>query len=207
MQLVKSELLNKKLISKSMNEETEILDNFLKSTIEDNSLPAIGKGKEQGDQALDGKGKSSGNPGNGSNVPDRGVQKPSVKKLSEDDDVDEKNMNEHKKPIENTTRKSLQIASQTHDYMAREVAIRKAQLTKDKMVYIEPDEPIQKSIDNKIMSSDDMAVRSMTDDSFYKAHLMNSPLHGVPLTTSRKCSHCSNVFSKAITVCPNCGCI
>jgi len=45
----------------------------------------------------------------------------------------------------------------------------------------------------------------MTDDTFYKAHLMNRPLLGIPLSTVRKCSHCSNTFSKAITVCPNCG--
>ena len=187
------------------NEETEILETFLKSTIEDNSLPVIGKGKEQGDQELDGKGKSSGNPGNGSAIPDRGVSKPSVKKLSEDDEVDEKNMKDHKKPIENITRKSLNLSTQAHDYMAREVALRKGQLMKNDMVYIEPDEPIQKSVENKIMTSDEMAVRSMQNESFYKAHLMNRPLSGIPLSTVNKCRHCSNTFSKAITVCPNCG--
>jgi hypothetical protein len=190
---------------KSMDEGTEILETFLKSTIEDNSLPVIGKGKEQGDQSLDGKGKSSGSPGNGSTVPDRGVAKPSVKKLSEDDEVDEANMKDRRKPIENTARKSLHIASQTHDYMAREVAIRKAQLTKEEMIRIEPDGLIQKSMDVQTLSSDEAAVRSMTDDTFYKAHLMNRPLFGIPLATVRKCSHCSNTFSKAITVCPNCG--
>lgn len=192
---------NKSLV----NNGTEILEDFLKSTIEDNSLPVIGKGKEQGDQALDGKGKSSGSPGKGSVTPDRGVTKPSVKKLSEDDEVDEKNIKDHKKPIENTARKSLHIASQTHEYVAREVALRKAQLLKEDLVYIEPDEPIQKSIENKVMTSDEMAVLSMKDESFYKAHLMNRPLSGIPLSTVSKCRHCSNTFSKAITVCPNCG--
>jgi hypothetical protein len=190
---------------KSLNEEIEILETFLKSTIEDSSLPIIGKGKEQGDQTLDGKGKSSGTPGNGSIIPNRGVAKPSVKKLSEDDEVDEKNMKDHKKPIENTARKSLHIASQTHEYVAREVALRKAQLLKEDLVYIEPDEPIQKSIENKIMTSDEMAVLSMQDESFYKAHLLNRPLSGISLSTVSKCRHCSNTFSKAITVCPNCG--
>jgi rubrerythrin len=195
----------KQRLGKSMDEGTKILETFLKSTIEDNSLPVIGKGKEQGDQALDGKGKSSDTPGNGSTVPDRGVTKPSVKKLSEDDEVDEKNMKDHKKPIENTARKSLHIASQTHEYMAREVALRKAQLLKEDLVYIEPDEPIQKSIENRVMTSDEMAVRSMHDESFYKAHLLNRPLSGISLSTVSKCRHCSNTFSKAITVCPNCG--
>lgn len=190
---------------KSLNEETEILETFLKSTIEDNSLPVIGKGKEQGDQSLDGKGKSSGIPGNGGATPDRGVAKPPVKKLSEDDEVDEKNMKDHKKPIENTARKSLRIASQTHEYIARDVALRKAQLLKEDLVYIGPDEPIQKSVENKTMTSDEMAVRSIEDESFYKAHLMNRPLPGVPLSTITKCIHCGNTFSKAITVCPNCG--
>jgi hypothetical protein len=192
-------------ILKSISEETEILETFLKSTIEDESLPGIGKGKEQGDQSLDGKGKSSGNPGNGSATPDRGVEKPSVKKLSEDDEVDEKNMKDHKKPIENTARKSLNLSTQAHDYMAREVALRKTQLMKNDMVYIEPDDPVQKSIENTRMTSDEMAVRSMQDESFYKAHLINRSLSGIPLSTVNKCRHCSNTFSKAITVCPNCG--
>jgi len=192
-------------ILKSLNEEIEILETFLKSTIEDSSLPIIGKGKEQGDQTLDGKGKSSGTPGSGSTAPDRGVTKPSVKKLSEDDEVDEKNMKDHKKPIENTARKSLNLSTHAHDYMAREVALRKAQLLKEDLVYIEPDEPIQKSIENKIMTSDEMAVLSMQDESFYKAHLLNRPLSGISLSTVSKCRHCSNTFSKAITVCPNCG--
>jgi hypothetical protein len=192
---------NKSLV----NNGTEILDTFLKSIMEDSSLPVIGKGKEQGDQSLDGKGKSSGIPGNGGATPDRGVAKPSVKKLSEDDEVDEKNMKDHKKPIENTARKSLRIASQTHEYIARDVALRKAQLLKEDLVYIEPDEPIQKSVENKTMTSDEMAVRSIEDESFYKAHLMNRPLPGVPLSTITKCIHCGNTFSKAITVCPNCG--
>ena len=193
-----------KSLNKGMK-ETEILETFLKSTIEDESLPVIGKGKEQGDQVLDGKGRSSGNPGNGSATPDRGVAKPSVKKLSEDDEVDEKNMKDHKKPIENTARKSLNLSTQAHDYMAREVALRKAQLMKNDMVYIEPDEPVQKSIENARMTSDEMAVRSMQDESFYKAHLINRPLSGISLSTVNKCRHCSNTFSKAITVCPNCG--
>jgi hypothetical protein len=187
------------------NEETEILETFLKSTIDDESLPVIGKGKEQGDQSLDGKGKSSGIPGNGGATPNRGVTKPPVKKLSEDDEVDEKNMKDHKKPIENTARKSLRITSQTHEYIARDVALRKAQLLKEDLVYIGPDEPIQKSVENKTMTSDEMAVRSIEDESFYKAHLMNRPLPGVPLSTITKCIHCGNTFSKAITVCPNCG--
>ena len=190
---------------KSMNNEIEILETFLKSTIEDESLPVIGKGKEQGDQSLDGKGKSSGIPGNGGATPDRGVAKPPVKKLSEDDEVDEKNMKDHNKPIENTARKSLRIASQTHEYIARDVALRKAQLLKEDLVYIGPDEPIQKSVENKTMTSDEMAVCSIEDESFYKAHLMNRPLPGVPLSTITKCIHCGNTFSKAITVCPNCG--
>lgn len=186
-------------------EAVDLMEDFLKSTIENNALPVIGKGNEQGDQSLDGKGKSSGKPGNGSGVDDKGVSKPSVKKLSEDDEIDEAQLKEHKKPIEGTARKSLPL-SQPHDRVAYEVALRKSQIIQSKEEYItvDPSEPMQKSCEVITLTSDDTAANMITKNEFYKADLCYGQL-GVPLKSIQKCRHCSNTFSKAITVCPHCG--
>lgn len=181
----------------------DLMEDFLKATIESNALPVIGKGQEQGDQSLAGKGKSSGNPGNGSGVIDKGVTKPPVKKLSEDDEVDEANMKTHKKPIETSVRKSLPL-SQPHDIMAYEVALRKSQMTREPVVTLSPGEPLQKSVQVVRLTSDEEAVNLINNNDFYKASLSYGRLD-IPLLSSQKCRYCSNTFSKAITVCPHCG--
>lgn len=188
--------------SMSNNDAINELDDFVKSTIEDNSQPSIGESKKNGEgQSLAGKGKTSGN----SSGPAQPIGAPGVstKKLSEDDAIDEAQMKPHKKPIEkNTTRKSMPV-HQPAEQMAYERAVWLSNLQKSQDVTPELGAPLQKAEEPARLSSDEQAAALVKSDTFY--HGSNpTPINGNPLSTLRVCS-CGGRFMKALTVCPHCG--
>lgn len=194
-----------------MSKAFDELNDFLKSTIEDEGQPTIGTGKEQGAaMGLDGKGENKGTPGTGSSTPEVGnPPKSKVDKLSEDDEVDEDNMKPHKKPIEKSI--PLNTWNQT-EYMQREhrmyrdacensdgdIDFSKAMMNKGQTGNI--DGTISKSL-----SSDDQVVELIKSEQYITAGNSSALGFHNQLVQKHICSNCENAFMKALTVCPYCG--
>lgn len=188
--------------SMSNNGAMNELVDFVKSTIEDDSQPTINESKKNGEgQSLAGKGKTSGSIPSDGGAP-IGAPKSKVEKLSEDDEVDEKNMKPHKKPIENA-RKSLPVYQQ-NEQMARERAIWLSHIQASKDVSPQLAAPLQKAEEVKPLTADEMAANLVKSDTFYHGENPRI-LKGSPLSTPATCSNCGGGFMKALTVCPHCG--
>lgn len=190
----------------------------------------LGEGEEQG-LDLAGVGKPTGS------VPPvsdnrQGVPKPKRDKLSEDDEEDEKQMTDHRKPIENPKEveaaKSLEplaharvmTPSVIRDTVAKERAEKVSALRKgDEPVYVPtgaprppqaPQERPQGRVLRKgILVTDDSADREIEEmlksDDFYSGGAP-SLTAVVPLVQSKAaCPQCGNTMAKSLTACPECG--
>lgn len=185
------------------------LNDFLKSTIEDEKQPTIGTGKEQGAaMGMGGKGENKGTPGTGSSSPEVGnPPKAKVDKLSEDDEVDEKAVSPHKKPIEKSI--PLNTWNQT-EYMQRE-----HRMYRDACENSDGDIDFSKSVSNKSeeveedikksLSSDDQAVELIKSEQYMTAGNSFTLGYNNQMIRQHECKCCGNHFTKALTVCPYCG--
>ena len=183
-----------------------------------------GSGAEQGGK-LAGVGKTSGSNDSSAGPP---IGSPGVgkKKLSEDDEDDEKQMKPHKKPIEKTLRKGMDngsIPQGQRDMVAHENAVavsrlRKGEETQEYGVGVKPPaaapEPIQKSggwqssPDGVIGYSHDADLaceKILTSDAFYPMGAPTLTKSSVLINTMVNCPACDSVMSKSLAVCPECG--
>lgn len=200
--------VKKSLGVNNMNKSYPELNDFLKSTIEDESQPTIGTGKEQGDaMGLAGKGANKGNPETGSSSPELGgTPKPKIDKLSEDDEVDEKAVKPHKKPIE----KSLPLSNLNQvEYMQREHRMYYNAHNSDDgehMYFSKSEKTNEDSEDtNKSLSSDDQAAELVKSGNLFAGSNNGSLGFHNQLVMQHQCPHCESMFMKALTVCPYCG--
>jgi hypothetical protein len=163
------------------------------------------QGGSQDGGELAGVGQTSGNP---DSAPGPGTDKlgnvkadsPGKQKLSDDDAEDEKQMKPHKKPIEGA-RKSMDSEAQPHDTVARDVALRKSEVTR-------PPQDVDYhpySMAQTHGSSDAEAADLVKSDGFYEG---GSPLMAKPVTVLGRgvlCKSCDEVYTSALTCCPHCG--
>jgi len=175
----------------------------------DKSATIDGGSAEGGD--LDGLGKTSGDgnakPGPGLDAQGNPTGTPGAvnQKLSEDDDDPEKQMTEHKKPIENPKPmfKSLTPANQ-REYTAHETAIAISRLRKgvpDVQVGAKP-HPMSFSA---VHGGMDTIAAGMLEDTFYKGCAPTLAPSDSILRKAHNCSNCGKDHSGLLTACPNCG--
>jgi len=171
------------------------------------------QGASQDGGSLEGTGKTSGSsdsaagPGQDASGQISGTST-KKDKLSDDDAVDEGQMKPHKKPLEQSVKKSLFPADQ-RDSVARERAAAVSQLHKSDDVYIGPNAHPFSSY-SVHSSGDDDAAELVKSESFYHG---NSPqvapnraiIDSGVLCKSVNANGCDAVYSAALTACPGCG--
>jgi hypothetical protein len=215
---IEQEQRNRKT-EKSMDgiEELKAFSKSVQEMPTGNPKQNMGTGSEQGGP-LAGVGKTSGDGTSGGEQ--AGAKKPPVDILSEDDELDEKQMKTHKKPIE--TKKAMTPATQ-REMVAQEHAAKASKLEKGEAdvapeIPREPVEEAPKEIRKskryvqgngaKVLYSNeaDLAIEEFQKgDGFYHG---GSPTLGPaasPLMKSAKCANCETQFSKALSACPECG--
>jgi len=181
----------------------------------------LGQGPEQGGE-LAGVGKTSGDntgkPGPGQDAKGQVTGTSTAKaKLSEDDEEDEAQMKEHKKPIE--TAKSVTPARQ-RDTTAKEHAQKVAELRKgedDVMPRFGPglpepeQEPLEKATEGvqgmvHYSNQADLEVeRLLKSDAFYSGGAPSVIPFSRPIGSGNVCPQCKTLLSKSLTACPKCG--
>lgn len=194
------------------------------SDLEKGTMPTgeakLGTGEEQGG-TLEGVGKVSGTNTSSGGAP-IDASNPKSDKLSEDDAEDEKQMQEHKKPIE--TAKSFNTTPQgQRDMVARAHAAKVSQLRKgDSDVEVgvgiappaQTPEPLEKAHtwnqgpEARVIYSDsaDKAVeRLFKSDGFYEGSAPKLGNATPRLAQSVVCPACKTLMSKSLSACPTCG--
>lgn len=188
---------------------------------EGNPKQKLGQGPEQGGK-LAGVGKTSGDnngkPGPGQDAKGQVTGTSTAKaKLSEDDEEDEAQMKEHKKPIE--TAKSVTPARQ-RDTTAKEHAQKVAELRKGEEDVVprfgpglpEPEqEPLEKATEgvqgmvHNSNQSDLEVERLLKSDEFYTGGSPSVIPFSRPIGSGNVCPQCKTLLSKSLTACPECG--
>jgi hypothetical protein len=127
-----------------------------------------------------------------------GAPKADVDTLSDDDEVDEKGMKTHKKPIEMATEKSLFPADQ-RAMVGRERAAKLAEMRKSQDITMHPF-----STDRMHKGTEDKVERLLKSDEMYAEDPQMAP--ALPLIAQGVlCKSCGCKHTAAITSCPNCG--
>lgn len=177
---------------------------------------------------LDGKGKGAGGAGMTATITEGVSATPDKKqKLSEDDEEDEKQMSEHKKPIERSTRKSLDDVHSISDpnsirrdtAMANARAARQLQKSDDVTVGVgiaPPAEPEQEMIKANITRQGEMVSRSDYSDqmvvqylekseSLYTGQAPTLERQSTVMQKSELCKSCNKAKPAMLATCPSCG--
>lgn len=195
---------SKKMIKSE--EATDLLNDFIKSTIEDEKQPTIGTGKEQGEQNLDGKGKPAGGPKPTKKAEVGAVSGSKTNKLSEDDEEGENALKPHTKPIEetgrNTTRKSMQNPKEQVAY--EQALFERSIMLKSADIVPPMAPPTREKVEVLHKSTDEQCVEYVEKGGEFICNTRS--VQGSPLTVTCECTGCGGFFQKALTVCPHCGC-
>ena len=189
-----------------------------------NPKQKLGQGSEQG-EGLAGVGKTGGSnnggPGPGQSADGQVKAPKSAKdKLSEDEEHDEKNMTEHKKPIESAN-KSMAIPSNQREMVTKEHAQVVARLRKGDTVEVEaggglPPEPepakeLEKATvvrQGMVIYSDQSDIETealLKSDTFYTGGAPTVIPFSRPIGAGKVCLKCKTLLSKSLSACPECG--